>query len=680
VGIIEGKLIREKVSTSAKVIKVAWIKFYDKGSEAYFNAFYSFRAIRTLLKTVIEKSPILSFIVIFGFLAGMISFGDKSYDSEKALKFFKSVYAPFTFNSGSIEDYKSIDEAMFTSLDSVTQFLKLSLPATLTFYYFIYKEQKSISSNLAKGLPLWRYLSTTIFTLLLGNYILFNKNYYREEFFSGQYFFPIFSWLVLMILSFGFFIRLIHILLVSLDIRLLFRHKRRNFKRKIKELYYTNINLKGNYEQLNTYLESIFQSFEYTLDKGLDQLFEQELKRWGAMLSLIMDEAPRKKQRFVVTANKLFGKSIKSQKRFEEFYSLLLNKQGDLLFKLVAKNRLMKISDALEALKSLEPNKVKGLYPSFITSLDEIVLRAYKQKSLPIGYLLTLLNNTMLSYQFDSSEEKHEEHDFHIAKTVAVIYIYKSLLKEAVETDNVKDITSITYSLCEIFKETTIKGQKSEQKEPDVEKDNNTSIDLIAAMQERMNEAKSKVSDFRHGHIKKVVLFVLLQMSLKSVELGHYKVVGQLVKRITTDFDAVTIRNIFEDFRISEGKMKRASFLKEQELKEAFNPETSMISHMYTDILFNKQSLDYCMQKLAILIYGQQSYIRTKHLTFTEYYKTCQEPLSEINLSFLEMDYLDYTLGKIKQVGKGYGLLFVDEKDFEGKIKEDIEKSISTPV
>ncbi|HDR3313301.1 MULTISPECIES: hypothetical protein [Bacillus] len=683
-GVERSKSIQEGIKKIGEVIKQKWKELYDKVSEACLSIFYTYTAIKTLvIRGIIEKHPLLSFLVLSSVLTVMVVFMDKSYNHKDSLESFESIYNFLTFGSGSIKGYAEIDNAVFTSLDSVTQLFKISLPATLTFYYFIYKEQKSISSNLAKGFPLWRYLSTTIIALILGSYILFNKSYYSGNFFSGDYFFPIVIWSVLMVLSFLFFVRLIHKLLESLDIRLLFRHKRRKFKGEIRELYYTNVNSKDNYEQLNTYLESIFQSFEYTLDKGLDKLFEHELQRWGAILSLIMDEAPRQKQHFTTTANRLFQKSDKSRKGFEEFYSLLLNKQGDLLFKLVAKNRLVKINDALEALKSLEPNKVKGLYPRFITSLDEMILKSYKQKSLPIGRILDLLNSTMLSY-LSEGDKKHleEERDFNIAKTVAVIYIYKSILKEAVEADSVKDITSITYSLCGIFKEITADSQESEVKhEPEsngvAEGVNNN---VLTAMQEHMNKAKSKSNYSEHGHIKKIVLFILFQMALKAVELNHYKLVGQLVKRITTDFDALAIRNTFEEFRSSEGQMKKASFLQEEELKEAFSPDSSMISQMYTDILFNKQSLDYCMQKLAILIYAQQYYICIKHLTFTEYYKTCHQPLSSINLAFLDKEYLDYTLGKIKQVGKGYGLLFVDEKNFEEQMKIEIEKDIGATV
>lgn len=625
----------------------------------------------------------------FLILLGIFIFLHKSYSHNKVSTLFEKTYNLVTFGSNNIKGYNDIDNASITFLNAINQFFKVSLPLTLTFYYFIYKEQKSISSNIAKGMPLWKYLSVTIFTLLLGYYIVFNKDYYDGVFFTGDYFFVLLSWISLVILSFAFFLSLLTKLLGSLDINFLFRHKRKKFKQKITTIYYSTINQDNHYEHLNTYLESIFQCFDYVMEKGLDKLFEHELQEWGKMLSLIMEEAPGNKQNLTITANKLAEHKGEPNEMFLEFYGLLLNKQGDLLFKLVAKNRLAKLNDGLETLKSLEPNKVKLLYPQFITSLDEIILKAYKQKGLPLSKILEILNGIVPSYTLKNNQEADvEEQKFNIAKTVAVIYIYKSILKEAVETDNVKDITTITYSLCEILKEMDKEKETEEEAESmdlavlntvDESSESNDETNLseilndaqaMQAMQNSVNKVKVNLNQGEQKQIKKIILFILLQMALKAVELSHYKTVGQLVKRITTDFDPLTIRDTFEDFRTSKGRIKKARFLEENGLEFAFTSDSSMISQIYTDILFNKQSIEYCMQKLALLIYGQQFYIIDKELKFTEYYKSYEEHSVEIDLSFVEASYLDYTIGKIKQVGKGYGLLFVEQSGFEKKVKE----------
>ncbi|MGU3395023.1 hypothetical protein ACNHOZ_12760 [Priestia sp. D51] len=670
-------------------------KAYNYAMEMCLKFGYAIRAVCSTVKQRVEKRPILSFMSLLAFLVlvGIFIFLHKSYSHNKVSTLFEKAYNLVTFGSNNIKGYTDIDDASISFLNAINQFFKVSLPLTLTFYYFIYKEQKSISSNIAKGMPLWKYLSVTIFTLLLGYYIVFNKEYYDRSFFTGDYFFVLLSWIFLVILSFIFFLSLLTKLLGSLDINFLFRHKRKKFKQKIKTIYYSTINQDNHYEHLNTYLESIFQCFDYVMEKGLDKLFEHELQEWGKMLSLIMEEAPGNKQNLTITANKLAEHKGEPNEMFLEFYGLLLNKQGDLLFKLVAKNRLAKLNDGLETLKSLEPNKVKVLYPQFITSLDEIILKAYKQKGLPLSKILEILNGIVPSYTLKNNQEANiEEQNFNIAKTVAIIYIYKSILKEAVETDNIKDITTITYSLCEIIREMDTEQEAEEEAQTlypaflntvgESSESNNeiNHFEILNAMQQAMqnsvNKAKVNLNQGEQKQIKKIILFVLLQMALKAVELSHYKTVGQLVKRVTTDFDPLTIRNTFEEFRTSKGRIKKAPFLKENGLEFAFTSDSSMISQIYTDILFNKQSIEYCMQKLALLIYGQQFYIIDKELKFTEYYKSYEEHSVEIDLSFVESSYLDYTIGKIKQVGKGYGLLFVEQPGFEEKVKEVVKVTV----
>ncbi|EAL16591.1 hypothetical protein protein [Bacillus cereus G9241] len=617
------------------------------------------------IKKEIEKKPLKRFIWLFAILVSCLVPLVLFWSIDNTLLYYENIYNVFTFGLHSIQGVKEVTQATSILLNAFNKFFSVSLPLTLTFYYFIYREQKSISSTLVKGILLWLYLSTTILNLLLGYFIIFNKMYLSNELFLNKFFFPLIVWSILVVLSFVFFFLLLNRLLGSLDIGFLFRHTRQVMKWKISEIYYSDINREDNYERLNICLESIFQSFEYTMDKGLDKLFEKELKEWDSILVLLMDEAPRKQKRHIITANKLVEDSAED---FVEFYRLILKKQGDLLFKLVEKKRLSTLKEVLGTLRSLEPNKIEVLYPAFITALDEIVLKAYKQKNFPLARLLEILNSIILSYKIENDNEK--ENRTNIAKVVAVIYIYETLLKEAIEADNVKDITSVTYSLCDIFKEFIKKEPQNEgsKKTRKIETPLNDAV-MMSAMENSMQNTKVSLDNSTNEKIKKIILFILLQMALKSVELSHYKCLGQIVKRITTDFDAKTIGETFNDFRKANGNIKDTSILKDEIIMNAINSKESMISHIHIDVAYNNQSLDYCMQKLALLIFGQQYYIMKQELTFTEYYKSCENQDERIDLSFIDMKYIDYTLGKIKKVGTGYGLLFIDESEFVDEVK-----------
>ncbi|HHT7010602.1 MULTISPECIES: hypothetical protein [Bacillus cereus group] len=648
---------KEKILESARTT-------YDEFIEWSLGIFFRRRSALTIKKKI-EKKPLKCFILMFTLLVGFLVPSVLFWSVDSASEYYEHIYNVFTFGLHSIQGVEGVTKATSTLLNAFNKFFSVSLPLTLTFYYFIYREQKSISSTLAKGILLWLYLSTTILNLLLGYFIIFNKMYLTDELFLSKFFFSLIVWSILVVFSFVFFFLLLNRLLGSLDIGFLFKHTRQVMRGKITELYYSNVNREDNYERLNICLESTFQSFEYTMDKGLDKLFEKELKEWDSILVLLMDEAPRKQKRHVITANKLVEDSAED---FVEFYRLILKKQGDLLFKLAEKKRLSTLKEVLGTLRSLEPNKIEVLYPAFITALDEIVLKAYKQKNFPLARLLEILNSIILSYKVENNDER--ENRTNIAKVIAVIYIYETLLKEAIEADNVKDITSVTYSLCDIFKEFTKKEPQNEvnQKTQNIENPLNA-VAMMSAMENSMQNTKVSLDISTNEKIKKIILFILLQMALKSVELSHYKCLGQIVKRITTDFDAKTIGETFNDFRKANGNIKDTSILEDDLIRKAINSKESMISHIHIDVAYNNQSLDYCMQKLALLIFGQQYYIMKQELTFTEYYQSCEGQDKRIDLSFIDMKYIDYTLGKIKKVGTGYGLLFIDESEFADEVK-----------
>ncbi|WP_168455216.1 hypothetical protein [Bacillus cereus] len=651
--------------------------------ERCFKCYYYIRAIFSKVRKKIEDRPLLSFLLLFLFVGGGIYLLYIYINPNNKLSYYESLYSFFLFGTKGIKGVSDVDKITVAFLEGSNKFFTVSLPLTLTFYYFIYKEQKSISSNLAKGMLLWMYLSTAILNLVIGYYIIFNKMNLRNGFFSEKFFFPIVIWFILVVLSFLFFLALLNRLLMSLDISFLFKHTRKLMRKKIKEVYFTDVNLENNYECLNIYLESIFQSFEYAMEKGLDKLFERELKEWDSILLLLMDETPRGKKGNIITVNHLVDKSEKSTKHFIEFYSLVLKKHGDLIFKLASNNRLSKLNEVLVTFHSLEPNKVEALYPVFITALDEIVLKAYKQKNCPLKSLLEILNGIILSYKSSKDSSKEEQAD-NISKVIGVIYIYETVLREALETNNVKDITSVTYSLCGIFKEMDKKGEQvrpiGKTNEAKATSDRNnmlSSAAMISAMEISMTETKVNLDTSDNENMKKIILFILLQIALKAVEISHYKCLGQVIKRITTDFNALIIEKTFDDFRKGSGQIKSATFLeKDEKIQNAINSKKSMISRFRKDITFNNQSIDYCMQKLALLIYGQQFYVIKQNLTFTEFHKSYHEHPTSIDLSFVDMAYINYTLGKIKQVGNDYGLLFVKETDFE----EEIKKKISVPV
>jgi hypothetical protein len=103
-----------------------------------------------------------------------------------------------------------------------------------------------------------------------------------------------------------------------------------------------------------------------------------------------------------------------------------------------------------------------------------------------------------------------------------------------------------------------------------------------------------------NSHIEKAILYLILQVLLKSVELSKYPVTGFLIKYLITNHcKASILKDTFQLFVDNKGEDQ---FLSDNKLN------TRKYSDIKVEAVFNEETIEYCMQKMAIIIYTQQVY------------------------------------------------------------------------
>lgn len=618
------------------------------------TGYYTYKSLNNKVITFSVKSPMLIIIMFFTFLLSItyltyLYLPQVTYSTS--YKILLVLYKPLLFFEDAFPNH--IDILSQNLISNMNVYLKFSIPLILAFFYFAYKEQKSISSKLIKGINIIVFCISVLSTLTIGYLLLNSYNTYYKQIttnFSKVFFYPLMFWLLLVTISLCSLLLMIGKFLKSLDINYLLITKKRLLKKKLIQQSYTKftIDRQESYDDINSYLEAIFHSFEYSLENKLEKTFDKEFDHWNNLLFWLMEYPATKFEKNIVS-KELY---TKSPIEFGQFYKSILRNQGHLIFKLAEENKFKELNEVLTTLKDLEPTKITELYRIYFSILEEIYIKAISVKDFPFDKMLHVLNE-MASF-YDTSIEETEE-----LNLMGIILIYKSLIKKAIEENNVRLINQLSYSICNLMdnKDSTSKADKTFL-ELINGKQLNISLNIAKSMNQNLNIEIGNLNP------RDVILFVLFQASLKSVELGLYACTGQIVKRITTDFTGKQIKDNFSKFIELNGNINSLIVDKKMVIKNS-------------DFDFNKQSFSYCLQKLGIILYSQEKFIVYKGITFTTFFKNTHY---FVDLSYMDKSYINYTLEKIESVGEKYGFLFLakDNKFFRDNIVSELIKQTKT--
>jgi|SRR5690625_383141 len=533
-----------------------------------------------------------------------------------------------------------------------------SIPILSALYYFVYKEQSNISLRNQNSPALAVFLMFTL-NIIINSIILLileDRESYKD-FYEPLAIFILIYVIVSLISLISFIVSSID----SLNIEKQFKKSWRNILSRTNRAYFIKNERISNliYEDLHKSYESIFQSLEHTIKNKMGKVTSDEIKIYGRSLEKVMEGSPKKAfiKNPVIYPVKLYN--INSNE-YVLIYNSIIRNTGIILLKLNS-NFKPEYNTLISILKSLEPNKVKGLYPGYFSGLKDIATNSLLlSDSANFNEMINLLESF-----FDS-----ETND----KTlIGILMIYQALLKVSVQRNDISKITKLTYSLY-FIREKNIESKIIKVSEiaqlitnnfPHLLGEVTEESELIQNLVKKESIDNKKRSAEADEIYPELSLFILFQTLFKAIELGNNASVGLLIKRISTDYTGDEISKLIRRFNKYKGDIKPA-FKERAEFKE--------YNDLITDFSINQNSYDYCFQKLIFLIYGQQATIKREKLEFTKSYLS---PVQAIDFTLFSINYLDYIYKKILEAGKDYGLLFVNDEEFMGNYLEYLKTELN---
>lgn len=498
-------------------------------------------------------------------------------------------------------------------------FLKIVLPLSLPFFYFIYKEQKT----LAMSSGFWNrsmiyYIGSSALAITLGYHLNSAVHTHPSLKFTGNYI--LFCVLLLIVLLNG--ILVISFQIKSLNLNFSLKKSIDKFDNQYDDLYIIdNFNSQVIYDQLNNIVESIYQMFMLSIEKNVNNCYNINMITWRKILSGF------KEKPIVLTYSKLDKKYEdivlkinKNTKQYESLYRVILKNQVNIISKLFQTNKIEDAQESIKHFTDLSPTE-ENLKPDFYTSLHELALIVYKQE-----FLETILEQLSISQQFEFSIDEEEG-------AGNVNLIYEKLLILTVSKNDIKSTSSICYSMIKILTPKQIEDKGEE----------------IFIPNPTQNVSEKNINS---------ILYIVFLSLIKSVELSHYAITGFLIKFLVTNFSGAKIKEIF-------GKLLKTIIT--NDLHD--NPFIVNNSKIETSFNINKTTLRYCTEKMSILLYFQQKYAQSNKLKIDS--RISIQPI--INLSHVaKVPYLEYILNKIENAKDKFGLIYLKDKVFFDHIKKEL--------
>ncbi|WP_191556126.1 hypothetical protein [Metabacillus idriensis] len=528
-------------------------------------------------------------------------------------------------------------------IDMVSNILAIFWSISLTIYFFVYRERKSISlsSNLASG----------NITFILGLvYILFNIVYGKavaipingeglDKFYTDHNnFVRLLVWSCLTLASIFYGMNTIRKMISSIDIRNLLSNSINNVNLVIYQIMLLNDNYKPNkglYKYLTSSIETFYQTLYVSTDKNMMEVYNKSfssLKRFAELfnegVSKEMIDYFEGRREMDVPAHYLYEAS--RQDHINLHKSLLVH-HASLIKSLHDNNRHAEIPECVAVFFILEPSdQFKELRKDFHTILHELIIYFDSKK--------TVLFRTGIE-QLEKFCEKELAKD---QTFIGGLRIYKHLLLNAVEQGEINLISSLVYSMKRLIK-----------------KENSPKVGWA-----RRASIPPEALD---NTIEKAIIYLVLQVLLKSIELSKYPITGFLIKYLITNHGQGEI--LKKTFKVFEDNSGTDVFLSNAKLSG------TTFSHIEVEFTFNEDTIEYCMQKMAIIIYTQQKYAKANSLPGTSH----SGELIDIDLVSsprINGNFLKYLVEKIKKAEDKFGLVSLRNTEEYFNIQEDQESEV----
>jgi hypothetical protein len=584
------------------------------------------------------------------------------------------------------------DQFTLDILNIISNLLKILMPLSLPFYYFAYREQKTISDSSLNGREKNAYLLLFIlFAIVTLGYSVnitgIFKTVIPTDLTSGlentsKYKDDIALIFLYGIFSIYFLFRTIREMLNSIDLQKL-------LKKKIRKVYINYFLLsfcsweplsKRLYKTLIYQIETVYQLFEQTVDKGVDDIYENSFSEWEIVLDYILVE--NRLASFDTTTKHLYLLN-KNKEKHISFYKTLLKSHISLVMKLVKEHKIEdsknSINKFLEHIPPptfvIENNEVDEYYNLYLSTyyvaLYELIQYLYENKNIGLYPVLDRINN-----ESGTTEAIEQE---------GILRNFQAIIIKSIENSDVKMLSTFCYYMSNFFnqkdklltssdslniysfeesniiafKETASSISEKDRNDwmeffdsiydssfEEVEESNDFPDYLEELEEVEFNYTVTKISNFNYASV-----FILLQSLAKSIELSQYKITGFLVKYLISNIDGDIFQRVFEKF-------------KDDPFNNIYLPKNEYYKDLDDNFHFNIKVKDYILIKLFLLVYGQQKYIIENQVNFGYMPDQTIDPkiISSSN-------YLEYIFNKFDKAQEEYGLLFLQDEEFWKTLK-----------
>ncbi|BDG46394.1 hypothetical protein [Parageobacillus sp. KH3-4] len=573
--------------------------------------------------------------------------------------------------------------------------LTLILPLSITFYIFTYREQKVLShSSIKQSSPtslLIIFIILSSFTLVYtGHCSSLLKIHLKtlKDFNNIGLDFTEKHLGAINLLFYLFSLSLITgvITIISLWRRLNLKTTlKKNIKDIKKDIFYlsfvkdnfaknNNIFILNNilisqrkklYSNLHYKVESVYQLLIQSIDNNMNELYENNYKDWEDVLSYIHSH----NRIYYLCPEERYLYFLRTHPRdYLDLYKAILKNHTYLITKLYEKNHIEYGNKAIKKLFSMGPttfkvykklpdkkiDQIKSSYNELLSTyfsiLLELSISLYQNKIVGINPILNNINQML-------KQDK-------MVKAIDIITIYRSLIVRAIEENDLKFLTILINSLLMIVLNTkpTYYIESYDNHTPSSTNElfgKNLNLTNTNRRIEEINNRNSK-QDTKTDLNLKISVFTFFEAILKSIELGHYQCTGFILKSLVSNIEDDIINDEFLHFVRHKGLIN--PYIVENRLYKEFQIEFNI----------STLSVDYCLAKMTILLYGQQKYyknILNKDLPISFYSIKAVDIKSGISKS----QNIEYLFKKLEKANDKYGLLYLSDDEFMKKIKKAIQ-------
>lgn len=476
------------------------------------------------------------------------------------------------------------------------------IPLLITLYYFYYRQQRAISeSYLTRNDISIVKLAVTVFLAILAIYI----NNIKGETTVGT---------TIICIGTGIWAwSFIRFVFNHLKVEYVFRDNIRYIHKLIKILKHTE-HLKNEdwsllCDEVNWRFDIIYQILRYIINHNLKTIYMNFLPQMGKEIQYLNT---------IILKEKFEDNS----KRILKIYAnILIN--YDSFCKILYNNSYDEFPVAIKKFFSFYPKEIGNL-------VDDYSLSVLNEFYCVIWDICRFLANNERSYFQELVNQLIK-----LGKTAqereSICIVFKSLLVNAVEENNLSFLTEICYYQMEFIEEL-----KHEQENYSI------SVNGVDDIEQRMIDKYLQFRKYPHQYYQGILLYELLQASVKTVELGEYRLTGFLVKYVISNYSKELIQTVVK-------KLLDNQIYEDRKLKEI-----SLSERLAVYFSINPQTAKYCMKKLLILLNTQYCY--RNNLKYKGNLIFGENIFNDSGDAFTE----EYCIQKVLKVGDDYGMLSID--------------------